>query len=211
MILDAELWQRYCGFLDLSVPEFMGIQNNLLMERLALLQRSPLGRHILGNHAPKTLEEFRRLVPITSYQDYAPFLLERHEDALPAKALLWQRTSGASGQYPFKWAPITQRMHEEMGTAVFSILILATARFKGDISFTENEKMLYALAPPPYATGCWGCRAAGSCPSTSCRRSISPGIWSSRSVWSKDCAAAWTLESTSYSACRASWWRSASR
>ena len=159
-----ELWQRYCGFLDLSVPEFMGIQKNLLLEQLALLQKSPLGRHILGNHPPKTLEEFRRLVPITSYQDYAPFLLDRREDALPAKALLWQRTSGASGEYPFKWAPITHRMYEEMGTAVFSILILATARFKGDISFTENEKMLYALAPPPYATGCWGRRAAEELP-----------------------------------------------
>jgi len=28
-----EIWDRYCSFLDLSVDEFMEIQNKLLMER----------------------------------------------------------------------------------------------------------------------------------------------------------------------------------
>jgi hypothetical protein len=51
-----------------------------------------------------------------------------------------------------------------MGRSVFAVLILATARFKGDISFGEGEHMLYALAPPPYATGFWGRRAAEELP-----------------------------------------------
>ena len=160
----AELWQRYCGFLDLTTDGFMAIQRNLLMEQLVLLRRCELGRHLIGNHVPRSVEDFRRSVPLTTYEDYAPYLLERREDVLPATPVLWQHTSGASGEYPFKWAPITQRMYEEMGTVVFSILILATARFKGDISFGEEEKIFYALAPPPYATGCWGRRAAEELP-----------------------------------------------
>ena len=35
-----EIWQRYCGFLDLSVKEFMDIQNSLLMEQIGLFSKS---------------------------------------------------------------------------------------------------------------------------------------------------------------------------
>ena len=160
----GELWQRYCGFLDLTTDQFIGIQKNLLLEQLPLLRNCELGRRLMGPRMPESVEEFLRVAPLTTYADYESYLLERREDVLPAKLLLWQRTSGASGEYPVKWAPITQRMYQEMGTVVFSILILATARFKGDISFGEGENMLYALAPPPYATGCWGRRAAEELP-----------------------------------------------
>ena len=150
--------------MDLSTDQYLGIQTNLLLEQLELLGGCELGRRLVGSRTLTSVEDFRNSVPLTTYDDYAYALLERREDLLPAKPVLWQRTSGASDQYPCKWAPITQRMYEEMGTVVVSILILATARFKGDISFGEGENMLYALAPPPYATGCWGRRAAEELP-----------------------------------------------
>ena len=31
-----EFWQRYCGFLDLSIDEFMTIQQRLLTEQLQM-------------------------------------------------------------------------------------------------------------------------------------------------------------------------------
>jgi len=38
-----ELWQRCCGFIDLSLDDFMGIQKRLLLEQLELLKRCQLG------------------------------------------------------------------------------------------------------------------------------------------------------------------------
>lgn len=31
-----EIWQAYCGFIDLSIEEFMTIQKELLLEQLLL-------------------------------------------------------------------------------------------------------------------------------------------------------------------------------
>ena len=38
-----EVWRKYCGFLDLSLEEFMEIQERLLMEQIDLLSKSELG------------------------------------------------------------------------------------------------------------------------------------------------------------------------
>jgi len=151
-----ELWERYCGFIDLTVEEFMAMQRHLLLEQLELLRGCQLGRHLMAGATPTTVDEFRALVPLNSYEDHAPFLNEQREAALPAKPVLWQRTAGTSSANSFKWVPVTQRMYQEMGRAAFAVLILATCKNRGDINFDQQEKILYALAPPPYATGCWG-------------------------------------------------------
>ena len=62
---NSRIWQRYCGFLDLSVREFMGMQKNLLLEQLELVSNSPLGKKMMGDNKPKSVEEFRETVPIT--------------------------------------------------------------------------------------------------------------------------------------------------
>lgn len=39
-----DVWNEYCGFLDLSMDEFVQIQNRLMEEQIALWSRSPLGK-----------------------------------------------------------------------------------------------------------------------------------------------------------------------
>ena len=39
---NEELWERCCGFIDLSLPEFMEIQSRLLREQLVLLKKCEL-------------------------------------------------------------------------------------------------------------------------------------------------------------------------
>lgn len=39
-----DVWNEYCGFLDLSMDEFVQIQNRLMDEQIALWSRSPLGK-----------------------------------------------------------------------------------------------------------------------------------------------------------------------
>ena len=148
-----EFWQRYCGFLDLSIDEFMTIQQRLLTEQLQMLAGSELGRRIIGPNVPHTMAEFRRVAPITHYGDYIPYLTEQQEDLLPAKPLCWVRTSGSTGVYPVKWAPVTREFNSQLSRALITTLTLASARHKGDIALEEDATLLYTAAPPPYLTG----------------------------------------------------------
>ena len=110
-----ELWQKCCGFIDLSIDEFMTIQRSLLLEQLELLQKCGLGRQLLNGAEPHTVEEFIEQVPMTTYIDYCPALLDKREDILPAKPKLWIQTSGRSGEYPHKWVPVSEKYWEEAG------------------------------------------------------------------------------------------------
>ncbi len=148
-----ELWQRCCGFIDLSLDDFMRIQRRLLLEQLELLKKCELGRVVMGGAIPTTVDEFRNQVPLTTYADYAPYLLKRRMDVLPKKPILWQYTSGKSGEYPFRWAPVTSRQLEEIQPLLFALLFFSTGNQRGEIAFREHDRILYGMAPPPYATG----------------------------------------------------------
>lgn len=158
-----ELWQKCCGFIDLSMEEFMSIQRRLLLEQIELLNKCELGNKVMRGAKPRSVEEFRERVPITIYDDYVPYLPEQREDVLPEKPMLWQHTAGMrcfSGEYAFKWVPVTRRLYQELGEGFLAVLIFATCREKGDVALEEHDKFLYGLAPPPYASGCWARRAA---------------------------------------------------
>ena len=149
-----ELWQMCCGFIDLNLEQFMAIQKRLLLEQIEMLSNCELGRKVMRGAMPETVEEFREQVPLTTYIDYCPELLEQREDVLPVKPVHWARTSGRSGEYPFKWAPISRRVWEEMGPLLCAGRIFATCQRKGDVSsISLNSKLLYATAPLPYTTG----------------------------------------------------------
>ncbi|KPJ52141.1 MAG: hypothetical protein AMJ37_03460 [Dehalococcoidia bacterium DG_18] len=148
-----DTWQKYCGFLDLSIKEFMDIQRHLLTEQLELLSDCELGRKVMGRARPRTVEEFRQKAPFTTYEAYAPYLLERREDVLPEKPMFWQRTSGRSGEYRFKWVPVTERLYNEIGLYIVSWVIFASCTERGDIKYRDKDKLLYGMAPPPYPSG----------------------------------------------------------
>jgi protein-S-isoprenylcysteine O-methyltransferase Ste14 len=150
---DEKLWQRCCGFIDLSLEECMNIQRRLLLEQIQLLKKCRLGNSIMRRSNPESVDEFRQQIPLTTYADYEPFLLTKNDKALPAKPLFWQHTSGRSGEYPFKWAPVTARQFEEIRAILFACLAFSSCNDKGQIAYRRNDKFLYALAPPPYTTG----------------------------------------------------------
>jgi len=150
---NEELWQRCCSFIDLSLEDFMGIQQRLLSEQLELLKNCELGRSVMNGASPSTVAEFREQVPLTTYSDYAPYLLKRRMDVLPRKPIMWQHTSGRSGEYPFKWAPVTTRQFQEIVPLLMACLSFACCKQRGEISYKMHDKFLYALAPPPYTSG----------------------------------------------------------
>ena len=109
-----EIWKKYCGFIDLSLEEFMDVQRRLLMEQIDVLSKCELGRKLLGNPAPVSVEEFRERVRMTRYDAYEPYLPERREDVLPSEPYWWLHTSGRSGG-GFKWAPMSQDAARRLG------------------------------------------------------------------------------------------------
>ena len=151
---NEELWQMCCGFLSLNLEQFMDIQKRLLLEQLDLLNSCPLGKKIMRGAKPRTIEEFRKQVPLTTYADYCPELIEKREDVLPAKPALWVHTSGRSGEYPCKWVPMTEEYTHEMSVLMYGIGMLSSCKGWSDSSqFPEHPKLIYTVAPRPYMSG----------------------------------------------------------
>ena len=148
-----ELWQMCCGFIDLSMEQFMAIQQRLLLEQLELLKKCELGRHVMCGAEPSSMKEFREQIPLTTYADYAPFLQEKREDVLPEKPIFWMRCIGKAGEYRFKWVPISEKVYQEAGKLIFAAAVFSSCKKRGDIAIKEQDKFLHALAPPPFATG----------------------------------------------------------
>jgi hypothetical protein len=78
-----EVWTKYCGFLDLGLDNFMEIQRRLLTEQLQLSGRSELGRSLMGDDPPQEVEEFRKRMRLTTYEDYASYLDESARTCSP--------------------------------------------------------------------------------------------------------------------------------
>ena len=154
---NKELWQMCCGFLNLSIDEFMNVQERLLGKQLELLSNSVIGKKIMGGARPQTVGEFREMVPLTTYKDYCPELIEKIEDILPVKPYEWVHTSGRSGEYPCKWIPLTADFLQEMSVISFGIAILSTCKEWGDTSkVVECPRIINAMAPRPYMSGAMG-------------------------------------------------------
>ena len=148
-----DIWREYCGFLDMSMEEYMAIQRRLMNEQIQLWSASGLGRRILRGQTPQTLEEFRRMVPLTTYEDYADILLTKQDSCLPDKAVLWIQTTWEGGLHPMKTAPYTKGMLDTYKRNMMACFILATGKCRGDFDVAVTDHMLYALAPLPFATG----------------------------------------------------------
>lgn len=147
------IWQEYCGFLELDLNAYMGIQKRLLNEQMDMWCKSPLGQKITKGRIPRTLEEFRRFVPLTTYDDYADVLLLKREDMLPDKPIIWIQTTWEGGKHPIKVAPYTKGMLRTYKDNVIACMLMGTCTRKGEITVNPGDTFLYALAPLPYTTG----------------------------------------------------------
>ncbi|MFC1847549.1 GH3 auxin-responsive promoter family protein [Chloroflexota bacterium] len=155
---NEDLWQMCCGFIGLTLEQFMAIQKRLLLEQIELLNHCEFGKKIMQGARPETLEEFREQVPLTVYADYCPELIERRADTLPAKPALWVRTSGRSGEYPCRWVPMTPAYAQELSLIMYGVGNLASCKEWGDVSkIPEHPKLVYTVAPRPYMSGAMAC------------------------------------------------------
>jgi len=146
-----DIWKQYCGFLDLTLSEFMSIQERLLLEQLNEVGASELGKMLMNGKTPTTLDEFRNSVPLTEYIDYEPFMRDGQEHTLPRKPYIWAHTSGRSGGY--KMVPYSREVYDKAGERIMSAFILSMARHRGDVRLEESDVLLYNVPAAPYASG----------------------------------------------------------
>ncbi len=150
---NESLWNEYCGFLDLDLKSTMEIQQRLLMEQIQLLGNCRLGKRLFSGQVPQSVDEFRNRVRLTSYEDYADTLLSRRRQDLPSEPSVWIETTWEGGRHPVKAAPYSEKMLNTFRNNTLACLMLASSQGRGDFSIAAQDKVLYGVAPLPYATG----------------------------------------------------------
>ena len=144
-------WQRYCGFLGLRLESFLEIQALLLAEQMKLIGGSRLGRRLLRQTIPGTVDEFRDTVPLTDYGDYVRALEGCRTDRLPPGEYVWAHTTGAQARY--KYIPYTRRAYLRLLDTLMATFIMSTARHEGDVRIRPGDVVMYNVPPRPYLSG----------------------------------------------------------
>ncbi|OGN74444.1 MAG: hypothetical protein A2X25_06040 [Chloroflexi bacterium GWB2_49_20] len=148
-----ELWNKHCGYIKLSMREFMDIQKRLMLEQIKLLGASNVGKHFMGSDIPTSIEEFRQVTPLTRISDYASLLSDKNEENLPVKPYVWARTSGRASDLGPKWIPYTQAFYDHLSDSIISAMLMSSCTNPGDVKLERNDKFLMATAPRPYVSG----------------------------------------------------------
>lgn len=149
----SQLWNEYCGFLDMSLSEYMYTQKRLMDEQIHLWSASPLGKQLLAGKTPAGIEDFLDNFPLTSYADYADVLLAKRDDMLCSEPAIWIQTTWEGGLRPIKVAPYSRSMLNTYRHNLLATMMMATAKQKGDFDLRRGDRILYGGAPLPYATG----------------------------------------------------------
>ena len=145
------IWQQHCGFIELSGRSFADLQSSLLAEQQEIVADSAPGRMFLRSGPKKSVDEFRRSSPLTSYEDYANFLGPRRESQLPQGDYRWAYTMYAQGKA--KWAPFSDRAFDRLVMNVMAALHFSAARHPGEIRIQPGDSVLYNVPPRPYLAG----------------------------------------------------------
>lgn len=148
--MQDKAWNKYCGFLDLSLSEFMEIQEQMMMRQIDIVYNSTLSKRFMSEK-PANISAYRKTVPLTRYRDYAEYLNEKNEEVLSEKPFCWAHTSGRSGTP--KWVPYTSRAVEMFSNVGVASMILACADKRGEVNFKSGMRILINLPPAPYMTG----------------------------------------------------------
>ena len=148
-----QMWNAYCGFTELSMSDYMYIQRRLMEEQIQKWSASEIGKKILDGKKPASIEEFRRVMPLTKYEDYADLLFTRNADFLPEPPIIWIETTWEGGLRPIKIAPYTRRMLDSYKHNIMAMAMLLSGRERADFNIKPGHRFLYGGAPLPYETG----------------------------------------------------------
>jgi phenylacetate-coenzyme A ligase PaaK-like adenylate-forming protein len=132
------------------MKHFMGTQEILLMRQIEFIRHCGLWKPVAGDIYPRPPEEFRTVVPLTTYDDYREIFMNKREDLLPSKVKIWAHTTGSTGQA--KWIPYTEDFYRRRGEFFLAAGFLSSETGKS-LPLKPGDIFLYTVAPPPYGSG----------------------------------------------------------
>ena len=138
------IWQKYCGFLDLSREEFYEIQRELLQDELLLVHKSPLGKHLLRDTLPRNIGDFRQACRLTTYRDYQPFLEGQQDASLAETAFRWVDGEAYGGTE--RCVPYTKPGYETAVDNTLAAFILNAASRRGEVNLRPQDRMFWELS-----------------------------------------------------------------
>lgn len=113
--------------------------------------RSPWKEAFFSGIPLTNVDDFRSRVPLTRYSDYRQFFEADGLNLFPDEQISWACTTGSAGKP--KWVPFTKRALDWLGDMGMSAMLLAAARYWGDVRIGPGSNVLYSVAPSPYLTG----------------------------------------------------------
>jgi hypothetical protein len=137
------LWKKYCGFLDLSLKEYLAIQKQLMKEQIQLATQSFIGRRIFGLHKPDTVAEFRHLTDFTDYAFYHSFFKEQPRAAFVEPVLYWTEVPRPGGEV--KYIPLSLSFITALADDAISALVLSAASCRGEVKLGNQNRVLTLL------------------------------------------------------------------
>ena len=144
-------WDRYCGFLDLNLEDFLLIQEQRLIDWLPRLADSAVGRVTMDSHIPGSVREFRRTVPLTRIEDYLPYLKDDSGRDLPDPTVAEAKTIRRNCEE--LWVPYTQEALGQLLDNSIAVLLLASASERDKSKYNPGDRILYNLPPAPFLSG----------------------------------------------------------
>ncbi|HSW57555.1 MAG TPA: GH3 auxin-responsive promoter family protein [Dehalococcoidales bacterium] len=138
-----QAWKKYCGFLDFSISEFTTLQNHLLEEQIKLISRAFLKRWFGCDYKPENVDDFRRIIPLTSFSDYpSP---GQDSDSIPSgeKPLFWLESMDKSGR--MTCTPFTNSNFQFLADDVITALVLSSAGRRGNVRLKPSDRILVCL------------------------------------------------------------------
>jgi len=120
------------------------------MEQVDIIAESTLAKKFMPQK-PQDVSQFRQIVPLTTYEDYAPSLNNQDESVLALKPYCWARTSGRGGSP--KWIPYSEKAVDIMIRYGIAEIIVACTERKGEVNIRKGMRLLYNVPPAPYMSG----------------------------------------------------------
>ena len=147
---EKRMWREYCAVVQLPMNVFLEIQNTLLTEQLDLMSKNDWFRPFAGGRIPKTIEEYRRSVPLRTWRDYLPVLDPESVNGLADDLHCWVHTSWCHGSY--KKVPWVRRFFDAQCRHIIAALMMSAARYEGDVRLNKNFRVLPVLPEAPFAS-----------------------------------------------------------
>ena len=147
---EKRLWREYCAVVQLPTQHFMDIQKTLLSEQLELMADSHWYETIVGGRSPQTIEEYRRIVPLTQWRDYIDQLSPESPNGFASDLECWVQTSWCHGSW--KRVPWARRFFDAQCRHAIAALMMSVARHEGDVRLNKNFQVLPILPETPFAS-----------------------------------------------------------